>query len=78
MIIIYGGTEEMIEKQKRCNHDTHWYGPCIDGISRYYKCLSCYCLKRDCRDEKHYLEALKEEEKYQKQRIIINGNSVHS
>ena len=44
--IIYGHTKEQIAIQKVCKH-ANWYGPCIDSISRYYKCLDCFCLDRD-------------------------------
>lgn len=57
-MIIFGGTEERIRQQLKCNHD--WYGPCIDLISRYYKCKICFCLDRDCTEEDYY-ESMKEE-----------------
>lgn len=44
-MIIYGGTPDQIEQQKNCDHD--WHGPCIDDVSRYFKCKKCYCLDRD-------------------------------
>lgn len=49
--IFYGGTREQVEKQLDCIHD--WHGPCIDEISRYYKCMMCFCMERDCTENEH-------------------------
>lgn len=57
-MIIYGGDKETVEKQFKCNHKFH--GPCIDSISRYYKCTKCFCLDRDVKDYKEYLKLEKE------------------
>jgi hypothetical protein len=45
-VVIYGETNLQINKQKSCAHQ-RLHGPCIDEISRYCKCLDCYCLIRD-------------------------------
>jgi hypothetical protein len=52
-VIIYGGDKKIVEKQLKCSHD--WHGPCIDNTSRYYKCLNCFCLKRDVKSHDEYL-----------------------
>lgn len=52
MTIFYGGTKEQVEQQLVCSHD--WHGPCIDMISRYFKCTICFCLDRDCTKEEYY------------------------
>jgi hypothetical protein len=44
--ILYGGTKEDVIKQLGCQHD--WHGPCIDDISRYFKCKGCKVIERDC------------------------------
>lgn len=47
-VIQYGGTKEIILRQLGCDHeDKHLHGPCIDDVSRYYKCLKCSVLIRD-------------------------------
>lgn len=50
--IIYGGTLSQIEKQKVCAHE--WQGPCLDKISRYFKCSKCFCLIRNCTEAEYY------------------------
>ena len=57
-MIIYDGPEKQIKQQKKCKHN--WHGPCMDDISRYYICVSCYCLDRDCRNKKDYQRLVKE------------------
>ena len=52
--IIYGGTKKQVKKQKLCKHD--WHGPSIDNISRFYKCLHCYCLLRNISEDDYYKE----------------------
>lgn len=50
--IEYGGLKEEVEKQLVCNHpQSQWLGPCIDEISRYYKCNQCRVLIRDIEPE---------------------------
>lgn len=44
--VVYGGTKEQIEKQLACE-DHNWYGPCVDGHGRYFKCTKCFCLCRE-------------------------------
>jgi hypothetical protein len=63
-IIIYGGDRATIEKQLKCDHD--WHGPCMDNISRYFKCTKCFCMDRDLSSVAAYYEALKEDEAYLK------------
>jgi len=58
-MIIYGHTKGQVEKQLKCDHK-NWHGPCMDKLSRYYKCLDCFCLDRDFNTEKQYLEAKEE------------------
>jgi len=58
-MIQYGGTENEVRAQLTCDHD--WQGPGIDSISRYYKCMFCYCLKRDMTDEEFILARNPEE-----------------
>jgi hypothetical protein len=43
-MLIYEPPEKEKE-QKACDHD--WHGPCIDEVSRYFKCRKCFCLDRD-------------------------------
>ena len=59
MTIFYGGTRQQVEKQLSCGH-YHWHGPCMDSISRFYKCPICFCIDRDC-TEKEYYELIIEE-----------------
>ena len=55
-IILYGGTKETVLKQLECKeHD--WHGPAIDRISRYFKCMKCYCIQRDLMTEQDYFKA---------------------
>jgi hypothetical protein len=54
-IIIYGGARETVEKQLKCDHD--WHGPNMDPISRYMKCLKCFCIERDLLNEAEYFKA---------------------
>lgn len=63
-MIIYGGNEERIKIQLKCKHK--WYGPCIDTVSRYYKCTKCYCFDRDCIDEEDYWRLEKEAKEMEK------------
>ena len=51
--ILYRGSEDIVKKQLSCSHN--WYGPCIDEIARYYKCLKCFCLKYDCTWEEYLI-----------------------
>lgn len=51
--VLYGGSKETIINQLICKHDD-WYGPCIDSIGRYYKCLKCFCLKYDLTQKEYY------------------------
>jgi len=60
-IVLYGGTRETVVKQLECEHQ--WHGPCMDRISRYNKCLKCFCLERDLQSEQEYWEAKKASEK---------------
>lgn len=62
--ILYGGDKYTVEMQLKCEHI--WHGPCMDNISRYFKCVKCFCLDRDLPDFNAHNEALKEEEKHQK------------
>lgn len=57
-LIIYGGDRPTVEKQLKCEHN--WHGPCIDNISRYYKCTKCFCLERDVNSLKEYHKAVKD------------------
>jgi len=57
-IIIYGGARETVVRQLECTHE--WHGPCMDVVSRYLKCLKCFCLERDFQTEKQWLAAEKE------------------
>lgn len=59
-IILYGGARETVLKQLECAHE--WHGPCMDRVSRYFKCLKCFCLDRDFQSEKEWLKAEKEAE----------------
>lgn len=59
-MIIYGGTEEQVKNQLKCDHN--WHGPCIDSISRYFKCRECFCLDRDCSSKEEYLKLVEESE----------------
>jgi len=61
-MIIYGGSKDTVKKQLKCKHN--WHGPCMDSISRYYKCIVCFCLDRDCADEKDYHRLVKEAGEY--------------
>lgn len=60
-IIIYGGTERQILEQLDCAH-ANMTGPCLDGISRYYKCADCLCIERDCKDEDEYYRLWREDQ----------------
>lgn len=51
-MIVFGGTEQRVKQQLECEHD--WHGPCMDRVSRYYKCKICFCLDRDCTEEEYY------------------------
>lgn len=57
-IILYGGTGPTVKRQLECAHQ--WHGPCMDKVSRYFKCLKCFCLERDLKDEKAYWAAERE------------------
>ena len=56
--IIYGGSKDRVKNQLECAHT--WYGPCMDDISRYYKCIKCFCIDRDCHDMADYDRLVKE------------------
>lgn len=56
MLIIYGGTQRQVRRQLECGHS--WYGPCIDEVSRFNKCLACFALERDFATEEEYYEAV--------------------
>lgn len=62
--ILYGGDIATVKKQLACVHE--WHGPCLDNISRYFKCVKCFCLDRDLSDFAAFTEASKEEETHQK------------
>lgn len=51
-IMIYGGTKRQIEKQLTCDHK--WHGPCMDNMSRYNKCLKCFCIERNMSEQEYY------------------------
>lgn len=55
-IILYGGAKLTVLKQLDCEHK--WHGPCMDDISRYNKCLKCFCIERDLQSEAAYFEAV--------------------
>jgi hypothetical protein len=57
-IILFGGIRETVLRQLECVHE--WHGPCIDRVSRYNKCLKCFCLERDFQTEAEYWKAEKE------------------
>jgi hypothetical protein len=57
-IVVYGGVAERVLQQLKCDHE--WHGPCMDAISRYRKCLKCYCLERDLKDEADLWKAQRE------------------
>jgi hypothetical protein len=57
-MIIYGGVKERVIQQLACDHD--WHGPCIDEVSRYFKCKKCFCLDRDCETEEEYYRLVRE------------------
>ena len=44
-MIFYGGDDLRVRQQLECEHE--WHGPCRDDLSRYNKCLKCYCMDRD-------------------------------
>lgn len=46
----------MVLKQLACK-EHHWHGPAIDRISRYFKCVKCYCIQRDLLTEEDYFKA---------------------
>ena len=50
--ILYGGTRQTVEKQLQCTHK--WHGPCIDDVSRYYKCTECFVIERDCTEKEFW------------------------
>ena len=50
--IFYGGTKKTIEKQRCCAHK--WHGPCIDEVSRYFKCAKCFVMDRDCTEAEYW------------------------
>jgi hypothetical protein len=52
MTIFYGGTKQAVLDQIICEHI--WQGPCMDHISRYYKCTRCFCIDRDCTEKEYY------------------------
>lgn len=54
-ILLYGGAKLTVLKQLGCDHQ--WHGPCRDDISRYFKCLKCFCIERDLDSEAAYFEA---------------------
>lgn len=56
-IVLYGGAKETVLKQLGCEHT--WHGPCMDTISRYNKCLKCFCIERDLDSEAAYFAAAK-------------------
>lgn len=56
-IILYGGTRETVLKQLECK-EHNWHGPAIDRVSRYFKCVKCYCIQRDLMTEQEYFKAL--------------------
>ena len=58
-IILYGGARETVLRQLECAHQ--WHGPCMDSVSRYNKCLKCFCIERDLETEAEYWEAAKAE-----------------
>lgn len=59
-IILFGGTRETVLKQLECKeHD--WHGPGIDRISRYFKCVKCFCIQRDLLTEEDYFKSRREE-----------------
>lgn len=57
-LIIYGGARDTVLRQLKCSHK--WHGPCMDRVSRYFKCLKCFCLERDLRNEEELWKAEKE------------------
>ena len=63
-IIIFGGSKNQIKQQAKCKHK--WHGPCIDNISRYDKCLICFCLQRDINSEEEYDRKVKESAEYER------------
>lgn len=52
MTIFYGGIKEKVKQQLICQHD--WHGPCVDRISRYFKCKICFAIDRDCAENEYY------------------------
>lgn len=56
-VVLYGGAKLTVLKQLGCEHE--WHGPCMDAISRYNKCLNCFCVERDLASEAAYFEAAK-------------------
>jgi len=66
-VVIYGETKEQVKVQKACSHK-NWQGPCMDAISRYFKCLDCFCLERDLtkkQAKKHYKSKYIKKRKYE-------------
>ena len=55
-IILYGGDRDQVIKQLNCDHKDNWHGPCMDSISRYYKCKKCFCIERDLNSLQEYHE----------------------
>ena len=58
-MILYGGPKEVVLKQLECSHE--WYGPCIDNVSRFFKCSECFALDRDLKTTEEWEEAEREE-----------------
>jgi hypothetical protein len=72
--IIYGGDKSTVEKQLKCDHD--WHGPCIDNLSRYFKCTKCFCMDRDLNNFDEYTKAVVEEEKFQKDTLVQREEEI--
>jgi len=53
--LIFGTTPEQIAIQQNCK-DHDWHGPCIDSVSRYFKCKSCFAIVRDMEPKDYKLE----------------------
>ena len=57
-MIEYGGSATQIQKQIECPHEPEaLHGPCMDKISRFFKCKSCWAILRDMTEEA-FLEAI--------------------
>ncbi len=74
-IIIYGGSKETVKTQLECKHD--WYGPCIDDVARFYKCLRCFCMDYDLADEKAYYQTVADRAAYHEEcrKEWLNANN---